>query len=299
MININFKNNFELYTDYENCLNFLKNNNFSYKDIPTFYHLYSEIKTEKELLCVESFFATQNYTKNKLIIWSDYDISNKPELQKFKNYIIFKIYDPIELAKNTPLENKFNFLFAQDNLYYLKSDLLRLLACTKYGGCWIDMDIVFLRDMSTILDQEFLYMWGSETNFKKEGACASVMNLFKNSDLGIKFLEKLLDRPPIPNSTSWGKELFRDVYTEYEFTIFPSTFFNTEWCINIKYPGLGTQIEKQWFETPLKDENHLFLDAFTWHWHNSSFKDKNIIKGSKFYLLQNYIHKLLIERDLY
>ncbi len=299
MIDISFEKNPELYKDYEKCLDFLKNTNFIKSNKNTNFHLYSEIRSEKELLCVQSFFATQNYHNNRLIIWSDYDISNKSELKKFKDYITFKIYDPLELSKNTILEEKYDFLFATDSLYYLKSDLLRLLACTKYGGFWIDMDIVFLRDMSPLIDQEFLYMWGSETDFVNQGACASVMNLFKDSELGNKFLKMLIQRMPEKNSTTWGKELFRDVYRDNQFNILPSTFFNTEWCINIKHHGLGTEIETQWFDKELKNKTHLFLEAFTWHWHNSSFKNKNIVPGSKFYLLQQYINKILIEKDLY
>jgi len=56
MININFKNNFELYTDYENCLNFLKNNNFSYKD--------------KNIIKGSKFYLLQNYI-HKLLIERD------------------------------------------------------------------------------------------------------------------------------------------------------------------------------------------------------------------------------------
>ena len=120
MININFKNNFELYTDYENCLNFLKNNNFSYKDIPTFYHLYSEIKTEKELLCVESFFATQNYTKNKLIIWSDYDISNKKRSKE--SFAFYEDTDENKLFREITFLNRFYvFKKTEPNLKEIKN----------------------------------------------------------------------------------------------------------------------------------------------------------------------------------
>ena len=54
---------------------------------------------------------------------------------------------------------------------------MRLLVLHKYGGVWVDMDVVFLRDFKPLLDQEWMYMWGSETDFIKEGACATVLSL--------------------------------------------------------------------------------------------------------------------------
>ena len=73
----------------------------------------------------------------------------------------------------------------------------------------------------------------------------------------------------------------------------PSTFFNTEWCINKKYKGLGTDIENQWFVSELKDKDHLFMEAFTWHWHNSSHKRDVIVENSKFNILQKIIRDRL------
>ena len=58
MINISLENNLELYKDYEKSLFFLSkvdDNLYSYPDSITYFHVYSEIKNEKELLCVESY----------------------------------------------------------------------------------------------------------------------------------------------------------------------------------------------------------------------------------------------------
>jgi hypothetical protein len=51
----------EFFTDYEKCLSFLDTVNFNKKNnYNTNFHTYSEIKTEKELMVVKSFLATQN-----------------------------------------------------------------------------------------------------------------------------------------------------------------------------------------------------------------------------------------------
>ena len=58
MINVSQENNPELYFDYRLGLNLLKeikDENCSYPDEPVIFHIYTEVKTAKELECVKSF----------------------------------------------------------------------------------------------------------------------------------------------------------------------------------------------------------------------------------------------------
>ena len=300
VIDINFKNNPELYTDYEACLEFLEDINNSSYDYPsevTNFHVYTEIKTPKELMVIKSFLATQNLEHTKLTVWSDYDISDNELIQPYKNYVEFRVYDPIEEAKGTPLEDHW-YLNLKDPKYYLQSDLARMLLLWKYGGVWADMDIIFLRDFKPILDQEYMYMWGSETDFANQGACATVLAGKPNSDFMNELIIELKETGPTPGTTCWGKDLFAKLYRRFEYNIFPASFFNIEWCINKKHPGHGDEIEKGWFLEKLKDEKYLFLQSFAWHWHNSSKKDYVIAKGSKFDLLEKLTDKKLQQKEI-
>lgn len=297
MINLNAKTNPELFLDYRKGLEYLKtikDEDYEYPDDIINFHIYSEIRTDKELSCVKSYFATQNLEKTKLIIWSDYDISNQENLKPFADKIDFRVYDPLKEAKGTFLENNNDILMAHDSMYYLKSDLLRLLILYKYGGIWIDMDILLLRDFKPLLDQEWMYQWGSETNYGVDGACATVLSLKKGSILSEMLLKEVLTMPIYTNSTTWGKNLFAKVYQKYEFDVFPSTFFNTEWLISKVDEQLSFELQsKMWFETECPDEL-LFLDAFAWHWHNSSNKHRVINNNSKFDKLNKIIEKKII-----
>lgn len=297
IVKISIENTPDLYHDYEKCLEHLKSLDINVKNNESNnFHIYSEIRNRKELLCIKSYFATQDYKKHKLILWSDYDVTDNELLKPFKKYIDFRIYDPVELSKDTPVEGK-SFINQRDNLYYLNSDLLRLLCCYKYGGCWVDMDIVFLRNMSCLLNDEFLYVWGSDLNFEEQGCCGTVMNLKKGSKLGQLFLEEIENSPMVSNSTCWGKSLFGSVYkNKMKFDILPCAYFNTEWGINYKYPAAGDVIESQWFSKPLENNDHLFTSAFTWHWHNSSHKKDEIVEDSKFNKLEKIMDKKLEEK---
>lgn len=291
MIDISYETHPELYTDYEKALEFLrdvKEEHYNYPQHIVNFHLYTEVLNEKELLAVKSYFATQNLIQTKLILWSDWDIRDNKLLAPFKDLIDFRVYDPIKLAVGTILEGKTKQLLAKDSLHYMMSGMLRFLALYKMGGVWFDMDMVLLRDLVPIFDQEFAYMWGSETDFVRHGPCAAFLNIHKESEHALICLEEMAKAPIIPNTVCRDHQLLAKVYSRRPFTVFPSAFFNTEWQINIKYPGKGTKIENGWFNTnDYSDE--LFLESFSWHWHNSSHKNDTIEPGCKFYALNQYI----------
>lgn len=309
MLDINYKTHPEYYKDFESCQEYLEelcDCGFEYPEEVTNFHVYTEVRNEKELECIKSFLATQNLEKTKLIVWSDYSIEDNPLIQPYKKYLDLRIWNALEESKGTIIEEEIAKLSATDGKYYLQSDLLRLLALHKYGGVWIDMDIIFLRDFISILDQEYMYQWGSETDFANQGACATVIALKKESEFSVELLKELKVMPIIGGTTIWGKELFASLWRRgYRYTIFPSPFFNTEWLIS-KSPRrtpeeamqLGKNIQGSWFEKNDYVEDYLFLESFTWHWHNSSHKHLPIVEGSKFDTLRKLTNMRLEEKGI-
>ena len=65
--------------------------------------------------------------------------NNSPQLLKNR------IYNPIEEAKDTKLESRLDILNASDERNWAKGDLFRILILHKYGGVYVDFDVVFLR----------------------------------------------------------------------------------------------------------------------------------------------------------
>ncbi len=309
MIDITIEKNLELFQDYTKCLKFLSNlnyNDYEYPEGVTNFHVYSEIKNEKELLCVESYLATQNLEKTKLILWSDYDINDNPLIQPYKHLIDMRVYDVRKEAIGTVLENNKKWFEVHDTKHYMKSGILRFLVTHKYGGVWADMDMVFINDFKPILDQEWAYMWGSEMDFYKFGPCAAMMNIKENSEHSNLCMKEILTTEVVPDSTVLDHVLLAKVYSKQRFSVFPSVFFNTEWQMNVRYlngvkkydpNGLGTQTENGWFSKNEFSDN-LFEEAFAWHWHNSSYKNKTIEEGSKFDLLMKRTKNLLKEKNI-
>jgi mannosyltransferase OCH1-like enzyme len=168
----------------------------------------------------------------------------------------------------------------------------------KYGGVWADMDIVFLRDFKPILDQEYMYQWGGDTDFAYHGACATVLAMKKESEFSHRMLDVVKTMPALGDTTIWGKDTFAKLWREWpNFTIFPSTFFNTQWLISKTDPEFRSLLGHG-FSKIQTDKDFLFLDAFAWHWHNTSNKDREIEEGSKFDWLRKRTDSLLKEKGV-
>jgi len=311
MIDISYEKDPIYYQDYEECLRFLrtiKDEDYEYPEEKVNFHIYTEVKNKKELMIIKSFLATQNLEKCNLIVWSDYNIEDNPLIQPYKKYLDMRIWNPVLEAEGTILEGRYDVLLAKDHKHYLQSDLLRIIALHKYGGVWADMDIILLRDFVPLFGQEYMYMWGSETDFARMGACATVLSLNKGSQFSLELMKQISITPPIPATCCWGKDMFAPLYRRYKYPVLPSTFFNTEWCINKKYPGYSNKIQKSWFEDAPKPENdtregandnYLFKEAFAWHWHNDTNKKiEEIDANSKFGLLNSFINKLLKSKGI-
>lgn len=298
MLDISLETHEVLYKDYNAALDyllFLKDDDFEYPKNVTNFHVYSEIKTEKELLCVKSFLATQNLSKCKLVLWSDYDVSSNPLLAPYVDYIDLRVYSD-SVADGTDLAGS-EWLTAHDTKYYMRSGIVRFLVTHKFGGIWADMDMVFLRSFKPILDQEWAYMWGAELDFANHGPCAAMMSFQKESPLSQLCINEILSTQIVPDSTVLDHILLAKVYRKFPFTVFPSAFFNTEWQMNTYYNtegrvydpnGLGTATESGWFKKNQYSPS-LFPEAFSWHWHNSSYKNHKVEEGSKFNLIERMI----------
>jgi hypothetical protein len=305
MLDISIDKHQEFYTTegVNKCLEFLRNLDYTKYEYPknvTNFHIYTELKTDKQRMVLKSFLATQNLEHTRLFVWSDYDITDNEILKPYLDYAEFKVYNPREEAKGTILEGS-QWLNAKDSKHWMNSGILRFLVPHKYGGIWADMDMIFLRDLKPILDQEFAYMWGTSTDFARMkggsdcyGPCAAFMNIHKNSEHSKICLEEIIKTKIRPNTTCLDHELLANVFRIKPFTVFPCVFFNTEWQMGEK----GVAIQEGWFnkkDIPIRD---LFLEAFSWHWHNTSNQNKIFCEGSKFDMLSRITGKKLIERGI-
>jgi len=273
--------------NYLNSLEYAKNLEKREND-KLIFHSFWRVPKEfglKQMSVIKSIIVAHKdkIDKVEINLWSNVDLSNNYFFQEISKYVNLKIWDMNKEIKNTTLEDCYFLKSSEsvnDDFCWLEGDLFRLLILHKYGGFYIDMDVLVLRDMSPLNNLEFLYQWGPtgfkcfhtntvDPNFRMNGA---IMRLDKGSDLSLEFLEILKVSQPLKNSTCWGWELYSRTIRN-EVLALPCIWFNSEWG----YEGTT--------HNPFqKHENiDLFEGAFTWHWHNRW--DEQIETGSKFDIL--------------
>ena len=311
MIRISKETHPDLYFDYRKTLDFLGSINpddYEYPEKTTNFHVYTEVRSPKELESIKSYLTTQNLDKTKLTVWSEYDISDQENIQPYKDLVDFVVYDPVDVAKDTPLEgNQIYTDVVDDDRHWMSSGVMRFLVLYKFGGIYMDMDMVLLRDFKPILDQNFAYQWGSSTDFAKErrweedchGPCAAMLGAIKGDEYIENCIEQLLRTPIRTRTTCFDEDMMGPVYAKNPnaFTVFPSPFFDCDWLVSKVDQPLSVEAEDAWFEKPPQPSN-LFLESFAWHWHNSSNKHKTIVDGSKFSLLRDRNDKVLKEMGI-
>jgi hypothetical protein len=238
----------------------------------------------KQVAVIKSIITSHkdNLDKIEINLWSNIDLTENQYFKEVSNFVKFKIWNLFDEIRGTLLEDC-NFLQKKDNINdnncYLEGDLFRLLILNKYGGFYIDMDVLVLRDMSPLNNYEFLYQWGTsgynqwEPNMQMNGA---IMRLNKNSEASKEYLQILKSIPPVKDSFMWGTNMYSKLKSDI--WVFPGVWFNSEWGFE------GTLLE------PFKKvEYSLFDGAFTWHWHNRW--DELIEQGSKFQILEDQINE--------
>lgn len=311
MINITRETHPDLYFDYRKTLNFLgsiKEEDYEYPEEVTNFHVYTEARSPKELEAIKSYIATQNLDKTKLTVWSEYDISEQENIQPYKDIVDLKVYSADEVSEGTPLEGNSKYTnVSDDDRHWMSSGIMRFLVLYKFGGIYMDMDMILLRDFKPILDQNFAYQWGSSMDFAKErrwepdchGPCAAMLGAVKGSEYIESCMEQLLRTPIRTRTTCFDEDMLGPVYAKNPnaFTVFPSPFFDCDWLVSKVDEPLSREAEAAWFENPT-DPSNLFLESFAWHWHNSSNKHKTIVEGSKFSLLKDRNDKVLKEMGI-
>jgi hypothetical protein len=88
----------------------------------------------------------------------------------------FKTWNLEKIAEGTEMEQLIPYLL-NDPPYSdtEKSDVVRFTLLAKYGGLYVDVDTLFLRDMMPLAPLEFTYLWSVTGKFN-----TAVIRLFRN-----------------------------------------------------------------------------------------------------------------------
>ena len=112
---------------------------------------------------LKSFFATQDVSSSRLILWSNGDLGSNNDIlakyqRRFPDAFALRVVDIPTLAKGTELEGS-DLLTRKDTKAWVDGDLIRLLLLWTYGGVWVDMDSLLTRNLEPLLEHEFVTQW--------------------------------------------------------------------------------------------------------------------------------------------
>ncbi|KAI7861858.1 hypothetical protein BDF14DRAFT_1737573 [Spinellus fusiger] len=246
--------------------------------LPMIYHSYWRadlaVFGTKQVATLRSLFATQSNT-TVLHLWSNGDLSEIPIFQnilaKVGSRIVLHTVNILELTKDTPMENSFYTGFL-DNTAYLDGDMIRLLLLYKYGGMWFDMDSLFIRDMSPLMEHEWLTAWDCYLPgvYPFNGA---FMHFFKRSPYLCEILYEMATGPkPRSNSIDWGGHLYYLIYRRLVYhrirpwLVLPWCFTDSSSC------KPENSMPNAFVETGFSKKR--LGQTFAFHWHNQWEKEE-------------------------
>lgn len=192
-----------------------------------YYHVYWKGEVHWMLpLLIKSYLVTQQLNISKLIVWSPLSLEEEPnkkdrvhdqslkreplnELQelrdKFPDNIELRVFEREELIKGTCMEKNEVFnQFLKSMRPQLESDVVRVLLLNRFGGVWMDSDILLMKDLMNLISaaREFSTHLGGNTMNNH------ILHINRNSGTGKKLTEALCGmiqpNPPVkPSVPSW------------------------------------------------------------------------------------------------
>jgi hypothetical protein len=245
-------------TDYDKTIGLAKELNGSY-DKPVIFHAYwNGTLNEKHFMSVKScwYFNIKNYSNRKIIVWLENNSLNEwnEKISEFAEINYFNLNSEME---NTPLENK-RFYYNRQLSFY--SDVVRYILLYKYGGCWFDLDVFFLRDFSPLFsayeNEVLVYQWERQ-NYPNGAIYISLVPQNNKIKDIIEFI--------IKRNKGWGFQEADLTYDlELDMLVLPCSWFDGSWLGDIHF---GCDAFFQGSDKIYTFEN-FFNGGFCYHWHN-------------------------------
>jgi len=240
---------------------------------------------QKQQISLKSALATQ---QGEIWLWLDEKdgweerLSN-PFVTEISGKIVLKKYSISTEVIGTPLEHNIH-LYTTDKVS--TSDVFRFLILYHYGGVYFDLDVLFLKDFSPLLTEQFAYPW-DENNQKlvSENKAAAlnqaILHIYAKGDLALSILHALNISLNNGNKYFNGYTGFAPFVTTTkhpDLHVLPMKFFDPCWVNNFR--------PKYFFED--SHDHSCYSDipaAYAFHWHNCW--DLPIDPNSKFAQLSN------------
>lgn len=249
---------------------------------------------EKQVATLRSFAATQN-ANHTLTVWIPAEDEAKlatskawvhlTQSQKKRDQITYKVIQPDILTKDTAIEpfvDDWRESVGLGNDGKGRDDLLRMLVLYRHGGVWFDLDTMFVRDISPLLEHEWIAQGSCSTGMFGNPFTGALFHFKQNSPYVCEILEGASDlfkaRKQVENQDSelpakrylvkgpeiFGSKLYYRIYRRVlhhgikPWSILP-------WCFTDPSQCRRTNSLPSLFKNTQFDENRV-RQTFAYHW---------------------------------
>lgn len=233
-------------------------------DKPVIFHCYWDGQlNEKQMVSMKScyHFNVLNKPGNKIILWTPEIHENEWTVEAKKYVSEIRVFTLDTEVVGTPMENiDFSKVNMSPSFF---SDVVRYTLLYKYGGCWFDLDVFFLRSMDPLFaafeNDIVVYQWDNQ-NYPNGAVFVSLVPYSEKMKKNIEYIGK--------RGQGWGfqeAELTFDM--PLDFVVLPCGWFDPYWREDNPY---GKRMD-DFFKAGVNGEVFTFdgFDgAFTFHWHN-------------------------------
>ncbi|CAB4396487.1 uncharacterized protein OCT59_002588 [Rhizophagus irregularis] len=256
--------------------------------------------SDKISLMIKSFLFTQPLQCSKLYIWLDdttMTLEDNPYsyslLQFSPKYIEFKNWNTEEQLNYDPIYKGWEYNLNKKRRSVSFSDMVRFVVLQRYGGIYVDADVLLLRDLSQFYHTnfEFSYQWSFKEDYN-----TAVLRLRPNSTTTRMIIEGAMNNRmrfhpfSIKNYFTSVENPTKDDVNPYLYML-PVPLFDPLWLkkdrrqrnstltpnINVWYDVFNPELSLNEFvnvdpenATPqLRKVDGFFPGAFTYHWHNN------------------------------
>ncbi|GBB91893.1 hypothetical protein RclHR1_19300003 [Rhizophagus clarus] len=256
--------------------------------------------SDKISLMIKSFLFTQPLQCSKLYIWLD-DTTMTLEENPYSNsllsfspkFIEFKNWNTDEQLNHDPIYKGWEYIFNNKKRSVSFSDMVRFVILQRYGGIYVDADVLLLRDLSPFYHTnfEFSYQWSFKEDYN-----TAVLRLRQNSTTTRMIIEGAMNNRmrfhpfSIKHYLNNLENPTKDDVNPYLYML-PVPLFDPLWLkrdkrqrnstltpnINVWYdvfnPGLSpnefVNVDPEDATPLLRKVDGFFPGAFTYHWHNN------------------------------
>ena len=208
---------------------------------PILFHIYWKPDTNRgfqaaHVAAAEAFLVTQPANAT-LVIWVPVPQAAPAALaalaRAFPARVRLRALDILWEAEGSPLARSY-LLRLTDKYSWIDSDITRYVLLWRYGGVYIDADLLLLRDVSPLLGVEFVTQFSCDEARGDGGINGAVMRLFARGRSATALLE--LSRAATPRLAKWTYgpwllEKFRAAGADgARLRKLPWCFFHGLWC---------------------------------------------------------------------